>query len=101
MFELLPVANAVIAGAPVVPKLGIGPKTPAKVLPVGGQSWLVPEDVSGVQAMPARSPLSQVPLPQDPTLPPVQRGHAPQYIRLSTRNVALMLPVPHVNEPTV
>jgi hypothetical protein len=78
MFELLLVANAVIAGEPVVPKLGIGPKTPAKVLPVGGQSWLVPEDVSGVHVIPARSPLSQVPLPHDPTLPPVHRGQAPQ-----------------------
>ena len=78
MFELVPVANAVIDGAPVVPKLGIGPKTPANVLPVGGQSWLVPDVVSGVQAMPARAPLSQVPLPHEPTLPPEQRGHAPQ-----------------------
>ena len=73
MFELVPVANAVIDGAPVVPKLGIGPKTPANVLPVGGQSWLVPDVVSGVQAMPARSPLSQVPLPHDPVTGAVQQ----------------------------
>jgi hypothetical protein len=78
MFELLPVANAVIDGEPVVPKLGMGPKTPAKALPVGGQSWLVPEDVSGVHVMPARAPLSHVPLAQSPTVPPVQRGQAPQ-----------------------
>src|SRR6185295_1216568 len=63
----------VLVWVPVERANGIG-RSPMNVPAGGGQSWLVRAFPSGVQAMPLRVPPVQVPLPQTPTVPPVQRA---------------------------